>query len=552
MLVTLAHQSSSDEPFELFALESNPDNPPVIEVEVHQRLRAFLREQGEPLWPHHLTMGRLVARALRLERSVLIQTGALSSTHQGRYRLSYLVPVLMWPGPVILVVSEAIQQRLLRVEIPQLRQWIQTHKPIRTGDSWPEENFQGLLITSPERWIADRFAQQKRFPSGVLTIIDGVDDLESQVLDHLTTCVRARDWEDLMLACPDKSDLIRNIRVQLTHSVFQHPANPYECYVLEPSEYNWLLQLHEGLTGLALSSGETPDLGCFPEIWQRFWQCFISESSLLWVTVSRQFGQFSLHGGPITVADSLATIWPKQPVVLIGSALDSESEAPTYRQRVGLGDITSLKFAPDRHHELIQLYLPDGVPMPNTVQFQPALLHEIRKLLTVSAVTQGVTVLLIGDVPLKAQIGSILASEFGSRVQVEKTCLDDNGILITGWQFWHRHQDVLPAPRLLVVATLPIPSLEDPIVAGRVNYYKRHRQDWFRLYLLPEAINELQRAVAPVRDNQGVVALLDSRVIHRSYGQQILAALSPLARINYLDPTLFGQVDSPTDLIDDG
>jgi ATP-dependent DNA helicase DinG len=98
---------------------------------------------------------------------------------------------------------------------------------------------------------------------------------------------------------------------------------------------------------------------------------------------------------------------------------------------------------------------------------------------------------------------------------------------------------------LLVIATLPLPSLENPVVAGRVAYYKKTGQDWFRLYLLPTAMNELARAIAPVRDRQGVVALLDSRVLHRSYGVQVLAALSPLARINYLDSSLFSQPNDP-------
>ena len=41
----------------------------MIEVEVHQQLRAFLREREDVAWPHHLTMARLVARALRLGRN---------------------------------------------------------------------------------------------------------------------------------------------------------------------------------------------------------------------------------------------------------------------------------------------------------------------------------------------------------------------------------------------------------------------------------------------------------------------------------------------------
>ena len=117
--------------------------------------------------------------------------------------------------------------------------------------------------------------------------------------------------------------------------------------------------------------------------------------------------------------------------------------------------------------------------------------------------------------------------------------MDHNGILFSGWEFWRSHQSVLPAPQLLIIATLPLPSLENPLVAGRVAYYKRSHQDWFRLYLLPTALSELQRALAPVRESQGVVALLDSRVVNRSYGSQILASLSPRARLDYLDPSLF-------------
>ena len=94
------------------------------------------------------------------------------------------------------------------------------------------------------------------------------------------------------------------------------------------------------------------------------------------------------------------------------------------------------------------------------------------------------------------------------------------------------------------MATLPIPSLEDPRVAGRVAYYKQHRQDWFRLYLLPTALRTLQTAIAPIRRHQGIVALFDNRVLHRSYGQQVLTAMSPYSRINYLDDSLFATVSS--------
>ncbi|MEA5566955.1 ATP-dependent DNA helicase [Anabaena sp. UHCC 0399] len=515
----------------------------MIEAEVHLSLHNFLRSQaGFPSWPHHLTMARLVARALRVGRSALIQVGAVCG-YQGRYRTSFIASALMWHGSVIIVATEAVQQRLLRVEIPRLQQWLQVNKPIRTGDAWPDPEFQGLLLTSPEAWLKGQLTSSDDFPPGIPTIIDGVDDLEDWVRHQLTQTIQPQDWDQLILACPREADAVRTARAELTHEIFQHPANPYECYLIAQSEADILTRL----------CGVLESVEGIPTVWKEFCQQFsklndnsanlpiTSSPPLFWSTIARRQGLFSLHYAPMELGSILAPIWQRQPVVLVGSALEPETEAPLFRQRLGLDDVTCLKFASDSQSEAIQLHIPYKLPLPNTPEFQAAFIHKVRTLLCLSATAPGLTVLLVGDVPLKAQSGAILAAEFGSRVQVEKTCLDDNGILVSGWEFWREHQAVLPAPQLLIIATLPLPSLENPLVAGRVAYYKRSHQDWFRLFLLPTALNELQRAVAPVRESQGVVALLDSRVVNRSYGSQILAALSPLARLNYLDPSLFAQ-----------
>ncbi|WP_414527436.1 ATP-dependent DNA helicase [Nodularia chucula] len=504
----------------------------MIEAEVHLSLHNFLRSQaGFPSWPHHLTMARLVARALRLGRSALIQVGPVSG-FQGRYRTSFVASALMWHGPVIIVAPAAVQQRLLQVEIPRLQPWLQSNKPIRTGDVWPGSDFLGLLLTTPEAWLKGQFTSADNFPPGIPTIIDGVDDLEDWVRDQLTQDIQPHDWDQLLLACPDKAEIIRSARAQLTHILFQHPVNPYQCYLISALEQDILADL----------SSQLASVGTLPAPWANLGHNQNSaDSPLLWATISRRHGLFSLHSAPMELATSLRTIWQRQPVVLIGSALEPETEAPLFRQRLGLDEVTCLKFSNDSQGTAIQLYVPHKLPLPNTPEFQAAFIHKVRTLLCLSATAPGLTVVLVGDVPLKAQVGAILASEFGSRVQVEKTCLDDNGILISGWEFWRSHQAVLPAPHLLIIATLPLPSLENPLVAGRVAHYKRSHQDWFRLFLLPAALNELQRAIAPVRESQGIVALLDSRVVNRSYGAQVLAVLSPLARINYLDPSLFSQ-----------
>jgi ATP-dependent DNA helicase DinG len=471
-------------------------------------------------------MARLVARALRLGRSALIQTGS-TSAYRGQHRLSYLMPALIWPEPVVLVLPRCYHQPLIQGDLPHLLQSLPTVKPVQVGECWPSPDFRGLLVTSPEAWLSGHLRGD--FPEQIPTLIDGADFLENWVRDQLTCSLGESEWASLGLAYPGQQAQIRDIRVRLTHRVFQHPHNPYDCYLLDEPEQALLMELYECLA-------ETPlHEVALPTTWHAFWRQLQHPDRLAWVQLKREQGSFTMHCAPVDIAAIMAPIWARQPLVLLGAALDLDPQAPVYRQQLGLGDLTCLKFTPDRQQDIIQLYLPDRLPMPNTRRFREAILHQIRILLELQRASSQPTVIIVGDDPLKAQIGSILAAEFGSRVQVEKLSLAENGILVTGWRFWHEHQPTLPAPGLLVVATLPIPSLEHPLVAGRVAYHKRLRQDWFRLYLLPEALRSLQLAIAPVRARQGRVALLDNRVNHRSYGQQVLTALSPAARSNYID-----------------
>jgi ATP-dependent DNA helicase DinG len=538
----------------------------VIEVEVHQQLRALLRKQATPHWEHHLTMARLVARALRLGRSALIQTGTASGLC-APYRLSYLMPLLLWEGPAIVVASESVQQWLMNTELPRLQQWLDAPKPVQkissdslrsTGRPTQIQGFSGISLVTPHHWLRDRLENRGEFPAGILTIVDGVDDLDTWVKDVLSLRLQAEHWEQLMLSHPNFRAAILDLRIGITHALFQHPANPYNCYVLEPEEY---LPIQHLLGQLQQSS-------TLPAIWSSLyqhlsrWQSCASEKSthpledpgLLSAQLDRQSGSFILQHSPIRFAPRLAPIWNAQPTVLIGSALDLEPSADTYRLTHGLQDLTCLKFSPPRHQACIQLYQPDRIPMPNTPQFQPALLAELRQILSRSRFAQGLIVILVGDTPLRNQVGATLAAEWGSRVQVDRLPEVPNGILVTGWSEWQQFHATPPGnidliPHCIVIATLPMPSLEDPIVAARVRDYKRLRQDWFRLYLLPSALMALQRAVFPVRwstgasSSPGLVALLDSRVLHRNYGQQVLMALSPYARVNYLDESWETSVD---------
>lgn len=507
---------------------------PTIEVTTHAILRDLLRHQPEIVnWNHYLTMARLVARALRMSKSALIQTGVATHRLEGKYRLSYLIPALLWDEAVTIAMPTTCQARSIAHELPRLQQWLGTNKPVYCGKQPPSAaGFKGLWLTDPRSWLNLHLHDPARVGNHP-TIVDSADDLEKWAQELLTVTVAPDDWNSLRSSQSSSNwEKIVELKIRLMESLWQRPIDPYNCYVLDPSERS----LIESLKNLCL-----PDL--HPN-WQKFYQQLSALTTrLVWATIDRTRGRFTLSIAPINLVPHLAPIWERQPTVLITSAIDLTAEALAYRQELGLGEITSVKFSlvstaatkENRQTDLFQLYIPRWMPMPNTSKFQPVLVDEIQHLLHLINGRPKFTVILIQDTPLKAQLAAMLAAEWGSRVQVDRADLNAENILVCGWQFWQEHQDDLPAPQLMIIATLPIPSLEDPLVAAKVSFYKQQKQDWFRLYLLPTGLRILHRAIDPMRTSQGIVAIFDNRINQRSYGKQVLAALTPAARINYLD-----------------
>lgn len=499
----------------------------MIEAEVHQQLYTFLKHQGDVHWPHHLTIARLVARALRLNRDAILQISPTANV-QGRYRLSYIAALLLSPKPGILVASKSVQAQLLQSDIPCFREWSQSPKPIYRAEDWPGIESSGMILLTPHEWLEDTWHSEPRFPQTWPLIVDQADDLEDWARAERTISIGFSHWEQLMWAYPAQADLIRDTRAALTKQIFQHPVNPYGAIAVDETKRILLNRLETEL------SYREPQR-C-PMHWQGFWAGLKARNYHSWIDIDRGKGEYQIQTAPTQVVGELAQLFEQRATVLLGSCFGGESVK--YRQALGMGEATFVQFAADRQGEEIQLYLPDRIPMPNTKEFQGVLLNHLQQLIVQQSFTQSrfeFWVVIVEDTPLKTQVATQLAATLGSRVVVESMELEPNGILVTGWNFWLESYPQLPKPRGLLVATLPIPSPENPKVAARIEQYKRQRLDWFRLYLLPTAVQTLQRAIAPIRAQESLVAIYDNRILHRSYGQQILTALSPYARIDALE-----------------
>jgi ATP-dependent DNA helicase DinG len=291
-----------------------------IEVTTHTLLRDLLRNRPEIAeWNHYLTMARLVARALRLSKSTLIQVGVATHRSQGKYRLSYAIAALLWERSVAIVMPVDRQERFVTIDLPQYQRWLNTNKPVCVSKLPPAApDFNGLWITDPQSWLHWQLATEvliTDFP----TIIDGADDLENWAQALLTVTISSVDWNSLQVdRTSDRWQRIIELKVRLLESLWQRPIDPYNCYVLDPQE-----------RALVDAVKNSIDLDLFPN-WRTFYrQLSLHTDRLVWATLDRARGTFTLSISPIDLAPTLALIWERQPTVLITSAVDINSEAIT-------------------------------------------------------------------------------------------------------------------------------------------------------------------------------------------------------------------------------
>ena len=161
------------------------------------------------------------------------------------------------------------------------------------------------------------------------------------------------------------------------------------------------------------------------------------------------------------------------------------------------------------------------------------IIDKIKKLVFFS---KGFTLVLSEDANLKINLATELASQHGKRVILENIPAHNNQILCASFNWWIKNSCSIRNPEQIIIPLLPIPEIKEPINGNNVSHYKKLGKDWFREFLLPEAIEKLERSIAPLRRNSGKLIILDGRASKRRWGRSILKSIEPSKQINHVLP----------------
>jgi ATP-dependent DNA helicase DinG len=226
--------------------------------------------------------------------------------------------------------------------------------------------------------------------------------------------------------------------------------------------------------------------------------------------------------------------------VLTSATLAVDGGFTYVKDRLGLRPSEELMLAsPFRYDEQAVLYVPRGMPEPQSADFAGRAAEEVVRLLELS---RGRAFVLFTSYANMNAVASLVAGrvDYPLLIQGEapKAQLLDtfratpHAVLLATASFWQGVDVAGEQLSCVIVDKLPFASPGDPVVAARIERLRSRGQDAFGEYQVPVAVLMLKQGLGRLiraASDRGILAVLDSRLLHKAYGRRFLESLPPPA-----------------------
>jgi ATP-dependent DNA helicase DinG len=255
-----------------------------------------------------------------------------------------------------------------------------------------------------------------------------------------------------------------------------------------------------------------------------------------------------LNTTPLSIADIFAKQISGHPRAWIftSATLAVKQNFAHYQTEMGLMDArTACWDSPFNYQEQALLYVPNGLPEPNTEGYTDSVVQAALPLIEAS---KGRAFMLFTSLRAMQRAYEILQAEFdrkglkyplmiqgeGSRNELLSRFREHgNAVLLGSQSFWEGVDVRGEALSLVIIDKLPFAPPDDPVLAARIAELNRQGRNAFMEFQLPRAIINLKQGAGRlIRDenDKGVLMICDPRLISKHYGKRIWQSLPPFKR----------------------
>ena len=191
------------------------------------------------------------------------------------------------------------------------------------------------------------------------------------------------------------------------------------------------------------------------------------------------------------------------------------------------------------------LYLPADLPDPADAAFEAAATDRIVDLVTLTE--GGAFVLCTSTRAMKAFHAALrgrvkgpllVQGERPKQMLLSRFRQSGKAVLVATMSFWEGVDVPGWALRLVILDKIPFAPPNDPVVQARCAQIDREGGSGFAQYSVPSAAMTLKQGFGRLIRTQkdaGIVAILDRRIVKKSYGGLLLAPLPPARRVRSME-----------------
>ncbi len=276
------------------------------------------------------------------------------------------------------------------------------------------------------------------------------------------------------------------------------------------------------------------------------WRNEEPDGKVKWLEVFHH--SLQLNATPLSIADIFARQLAGHPRAWIftSATLAVKQDFSHYQHEMGLQNArTACWDSPFNYQEQALLYVPQGLPEPNSEGYTDAV---VRAALPLIEASRGRAFLLFTSLRAMQRAYDLLQAEFdrkglkyplmlqgeGSRNELLSRFREHgNAVLLGSQSFWEGVDVRGEALSLVIIDKLPFAPPDDPVLAARIAELNKQGHNAFMEYQLPRSIINLkQDAGRLIRDehDRGVLMICDPRLISKQYGKRIWQSLPPFRR----------------------